>query len=358
MDKIDFRSDTVSWPTAAMRQAMAAARVGDDVYGEDPTVNALQERAAAMVGMEDALFVASGTMGNLSAILAHAGRGDEAIVGQGSHTVSAEAGGLAVLGGVMPRVVATDGFGRMPLEQLEEAINDVDPHYARTRLILLENSVGSRNGYPLPPDYFAAVGQIAREYGLSVHVDGARLFNAAVALGVEPAAITQHVDSVTFCLSKGLCAPVGSVLCGSRAFIDRARRARKILGGAMRQAGVLAAAGLVALEQMVERLEDDHRNARTLADELAKIPGITVDAPQVKTNIVFFRLDEAQTGVTKEEVVRRLRAEGNVWIDAYGAGQFRAMTHYWIGPREVDLLLELLREALLTTNVALRRAKQ
>lgn len=354
MDRIDFRSDTVSWPTEAMREAMASARVGDDVYGEDPTVNELQERAAGLMGMEAALFVASGTMGNLSAILAHAGRGDEAIAGQNSHTVSAEAGGMAALGGVMPRILPTDQFGRMSLDELEAAVNDDDPHYATTRLILLENTVGARNGFPLPPAYFGDVAQIARNHRLRVHVDGARFFNATVALGVAPTAITQHVDSVTFCLSKGLCAPVGSLLCGSHDFIKHARRARKILGGSMRQAGILAAAGLVGLESMIERLEDDHANARRLADGLQQIPGITVDGPEVKTNIVFFHLDE-QASVAKEEVVRHLREDGNIWIEAYGAGEFRAVTHYWIGVREVDLFLELIRE-ILTEGVALRGA--
>jgi len=354
MDRVDFRSDTVTWPTEAMRQAMASARVGDDVYGEDPTVNALEERAAAILGMEAGLYVPSGTMGNLAAILAHAGRGDEAIVGQGSHSISGEAGGMAALGGVVPRVLPTDEIGRMALDALESAVNEDDPHLATTRLVLLENTVGARNGYPLPPSYFAGVATIARKNGLRVHVDGARFFNATVALGVDPAAITQHVDSVTFCLSKGLCAPVGSVLCGSHRFIVRARRARKVLGGGMRQAGILAAAGLVALDEMIERLDDDHAHARRLAEGLRHIPGIAVDGPEVKTNIVFFKLDKSAP-VAKEEVIRYLRDEGNIWIDAYGAGEFRAVTHYWIGPREVDLFLDLLRAILTQESIALNR---
>ena len=352
MDRIDFRSDTVTWPTEAMRQAMASARVGDDVYGEDPTVNALQEKAASMLGMEAGLFVTSGTMGNLAAILAHAGRGDEAIVGAGSHSISAEAGGMAALGGIVPRVVATDEFGRMSIDDLRNTVNEDDPHYAPTRLILLENTFGARNGYPLPVSYFAQVADVAREHGLQVHVDGARFFNATVALGVDPAAITQHVDSVTFCLSKGLCAPVGSVICGSRAFIDSARRTRKILGGGMRQAGVVAAAGLVALTEMVERLEDDHAHAQRLVQGLQNIPGIVVSAPEVKTNIIFFRLaDDVPIG--KEYVVRRLREEGNIWIDAHGRRDFRAVTHYWIGRQEVDLLVDLLSTILSEESIAL-----
>lgn len=335
-----------------MREAMAAARVGDDVYGEDPTVNALEERAASILGMEAGLFVTSGTMGNLAAILAHAGRGDEAIVGQHSHSITAEAGGMAALGGIVPRILATDQYGRMRLEDIRAAVSEDDPHLAPTRLILLENSFGARNGYPLPESYFAAVAEVARENDLRVHVDGARFFNAVVALGVDPASITQHVDSVTFCLSKGLSAPVGSVICGSRPFIKRARRARKILGGAMRQAGILAAAGLVALEHMIERLEDDHVHARRLADGLRRIPGINVNPPDVKTNIVFFRLHES-VPFEKDYVVRRLREEGNIWIDGYGTRNFRAVTHYWITSEEVDLLLDLLRAILAQQDIAL-----
>lgn len=352
MDKIDFRSDTVTWPTDAMREAMATAHVGDDVYGEDPTVNALEERAASLLGMEAGLFVASGTMGNLASILAHAGRGHEAIIGQHSHAISSEAGGMAALGGIVPRVLPTDEFGRMRIEELRAAINEDDPHLAPTRLILLENSVGARNGYPLPESYFAAVAEVARKNDLSVHVDGARFFNAVVALGVDPASIAQHVDSITFCLSKGLSAPVGSVICGSHAFINQARRTRKILGGAMRQAGVLAAAGLVALDQMIERLEDDHRHARRLAEGLQRIPGIVVNPPEVKTNIVFFELDES-VPYDSDDVVRRLQDEGNIWLGGHGARSFRAVTHYWIGMEEVELLLDLLRSILSQEDIAL-----
>lgn len=352
MDRIDFRSDTVTWPTDAMRDAMASARVGDDVYGEDPTVNALEERAASILGKEAGLFVASGTMGNLASILAHAGRGEEAIVGQYSHSISSEAGGMAALGGIVPRILPTDEFGRMRVEDIRAAVNEDDPHLAPTRLILLENSFGARNGYPLPESYFAQVAEVARENNLRVHVDGARFFNAVVALGLDPATLAQHVDSITFCLSKGLSAPVGSVICGSRSFIERARRMRKILGGAMRQAGILAAAGLVALDQMIERLEDDHSHAQRLVKGLQRIPGIVVSPPEVKTNIVFFGLDE-NVPFDRDYVARRLREEGNVWIDGYGTRNFRAVTHYWIGPQEVDLLLELLSTILSQEDIAL-----
>ena len=353
MDRVDFRSDTVTWPTEAMRQAMASAKVGDDVYGEDPTVNALEERASAMLGMEAGLFVASGSMGNLAAILAHAGRGEEAIAGYRSHVVTNEAGALAALGGVVPRLVPTDEFGRMRMDDLVAAINDDDPHRARTRLILLENTFGDRNGFPLPESYFAGVAQVAGENGLAVHLDGARFFNATVALDFEPSVIAQHVDSVSFCLSKGLCAPVGSVLCGSREFIYRARRARKVLGGGMRQAGILAAAGLVALDEMIPRLRDDHANARRLAEGLSRLPGISIVGPEVKTNIVFFRLSD-DLPFTMQYVAARLREEANVWIDAYGTNEFRAVTHYWVGPQDVDLLIDVLHRILAEENVALR----
>ncbi len=344
MDRIDFRSDTVSWPTPAMRKAMAEARVGDDVYGEDPTVNALEARAAALVGKEAGLLVSSGTQGNLAAILTHAGRGDEALVGRDAHTVSWEGGGIAVLGGVFPRTLPTDEMGRMDLAQMEAAIGPDDDHLPRPRLILLENSYGARAGAAIPPDYFAAVRAIADRHGLRVHLDGARLFNAAVALNVGADVLTRDVDSVTFCLSKGLCAPVGSVLCGSAAFIAEARRARKLLGGGMRQAGIIAAAGLVALEEMIERLADDHAHARLLADGLATIPGIVVAPESVQTNMVFFELAN-EVALSVEDVIKRLAAD-NIWVGDHGPRTFRAVTHYWIGPDEVALFVERLRAAL------------
>lgn len=344
MEKIDFRSDTVSWPTPAMREAMAGARVGDDVYGEDPTVNVLEALAAEKVGKEAGLFVASGTMGNLVAMLTHAGRGEEAIVGADAHTISWEAGGMAVLGGIVPRPLPTDAIGRIDVAELERAIRPDDPHLPRTTLILLENSYGAKNGAPIPPAYFEEVAVIAARHGLATHLDGARLFNAAVALGAAPAAVTQHVDSVSFCLSKGLCAPVGSVLCGSETFIHEARRTRKLVGGAMRQAGVLAAAGLVALEEMVERLAEDHAHARQLAQGLAEIPGIAIDPDVVCTNIVFFELEES-VPLNTEDVIERLQAD-NIWLGGSGQRGFRAVTHYWVGEREVEQLLTALQKIL------------
>lgn len=345
MDKIDFRSDTVSWPTPAMREAMAMAPVGDDVYGEDPTVNELEALAAARMGKEAGLFVASGTMGNLSAILTHAGRGDEAILGADCHVISWEAGSMAALGGVFPHPLPTDAFGRMDPVAVENAVRVDDPHLPRTRLALVENSYGGKHGYPLPPAYFAEIEAVARRHGLSLHMDGARIFNAAVALGLDATEFTRYVDSVTFCLSKGLCAPVGSVLCGAAGFIHQARRARKSLGGGMRQAGILAAAGIVALNEMVERLSLDHDHARRLAEGLARIPGIVVDVPMVRTNMVFFDLAD-EVPISPAEVAERMRTTANVWVGTNGPRGFRAVTHYWIGESEVRAFLSSLEYVL------------
>jgi threonine aldolase len=345
MDKVDFRSDTVTWPTEAMRAAMAGARVGDDVYGEDPTVIELEETAAARVGKEAALFVASGTMGNLVAILTHARRGDEAIVGADAHTIRWEAGGMAVLGGVVPKPLPTDVWGRMDIAAIEDAVSENDPHLPRTRLVLLENSYGARNGFPLPPEYFASVRDVADRHGLAIHLDGARLFNAAVALDLAPQAVTRHVDSVSFCLSKGLSAPVGSVLCGTEDFVKEARRARKLVGGGMRQAGVVAAAGLVALEKMVDRLAMDHTRARRLADGIRSIPGLVVLPPEVRTNIVYFELEDS-VPYSAADIVETLQREDQIWLGSAGERRFRAVTHTWIGDEDVTRLLEALRKAL------------
>lgn len=339
MNSIDFRSDTVSWPTADMRAAMAAAPVGDDVYGEDPTVNQLEALAAQRVGKEAALFVSSGTMGNLIAVLSHAKRGEAALIGADAHIYQAEAGGMAALGGVFPFVLPTDKYGRLSLSDVEASIWPEDEHYARLRLVLLENSYGSRSGYPLPPDYFASILAITQPHRLAVHLDGARLFNTAVALNLDPKQITQYVDTVTFCLSKGLCAPVGSVLCGSADFIKEARRIRKLLGGGTRQAGVLAAAGLIALTQMVERLADDHAHARQMAEGLAQIPGVELDLDVVKTNMVFFKL-AADHPVSAETYIQQLQTRANIRLGMIDAHHLRAVTHYWIGPAEVDRFLQ------------------
>lgn len=342
MDRIDLRSDTVTWPTPEMRQAMAEAAVGDDVFGEDPTVNALQEAAARRLGKEAGLFVASGTMGNLIAVLAHCGRGDEVILGDKAHTFVYEAGGIAALGGVHPHTVPVQPDGTLPLQAIEAAIRPDNVHMPVTRLIALENTQGTVGGVPLSKAYTDAVGQLARAHGLALHIDGARIFNAATALGCDVAELVAAADSVSFCLSKGLCAPVGSVLVGSREFIARAHRVRKMVGGGMRQAGILAAAGLIALEKMTLRLAEDHANARRLAEGLAALPQFDVDLAQVQTNMVFFSL-RPEVPISAPELVERLKRH-NVWIMAMNERRFRAVTHYWIRPEHIDLVLSAIEQ--------------
>ncbi|EIL88900.1 low-specificity L-threonine aldolase [Rhodanobacter sp. 115] len=271
MEWVDLRSDTVTRPTPAMRVAMVEAEVGDDVYGEDPTVNALQQRLASDLGFEAGLFVPSGTQSNLLALMSHCERGDEYLVGADAHTYKFEGGGAAVLGSIQPQPIPHDVDGTLPLEKIAAAIKPVDPHFARTKLLALENTW---HGRVLPRDYLRAAHDFARERGLALHLDGARLFNAAVADGVPAREIAQLFDSVSICLSKGLGAPVGSVLVGSAALIDKARRWRKVTGGGWRQAGILAAAGLHALDHHVERLAEDHARAARLADGLREIPGV------------------------------------------------------------------------------------
>jgi threonine aldolase len=289
MHVIDLRSDTVTRPTDAMRAAMLAAEVGDDVYGEDPTVNALQQRLATDLGFDAGLFVPSGTQSNLLALLAHCERGDEYLVGMDAHTYKFEGGGAAVLGSIQPQPIVQAPDGSLPLDRIEAAIKPVDPHFARTRVLALENTW---HGRTLPLDYLAAAHDMARAHGLGLHLDGARLFNAAVACAVPARAIARHFDTVSICLSKGLGAPVGSVLVGSHALIDKARRWRKVTGGGWRQAGILAAAGLHALDHQVTRLADDHRRAEYLAGRLREIVGI--DLLGQYTNMVFIDVPAAR----------------------------------------------------------------
>ena len=344
MRPIDLRSDTVTRPTPEMREAMARAEVGDDVYGEDPTVNRLEALAAERLDKEAALFVPSGTMGNLAALLAHCGRGDEAIIGDRQHTFLYEQGGMAALGGIMPHLLSNQPDGTLRLADIAAAVRGDDAHFPRTRLIALENTHNACHGVPLTPEYTAEVGALARCHGLRLHIDGARIFNAAAALNVDAHTLVAPADSVTFCLSKGLCAPVGSVLCGSAAFIAEARRARKVLGGGMRQAGILAAAGIVALERMTDRLREDHARAQMLAEGLAAIPGIEV-AP-VFTNLVYFSLT-AEGAQTAPEVAAAL-AERGVLIGPRDARNFRAVTHYWIDDAAITRALAAMQDVLVS----------
>jgi threonine aldolase len=344
MTPIDLRSDTVTKPTPEMREAMARAEVGDDVYGEDPTVNRLQEIAAAMLGKEAGLFVPSGTMGNLSAILAHCGRGDEMIVGHLAHTFLYEAGGASALGGVHSRQVLNQPDGTLQQEELRLAIRGDDAHYPVSRLITLENTHNRCGGVSLSKEYTQAVGQIASEYGLRLHLDGARIFNAAAAQKVPAAELAAPADSVTFCLSKGLAAPVGSVLCGERQFIYKAHRIRKQLGGGMRQVGILAAAGLVALESMVARLSEDHARAQRLAHGLGALPGLLLDAGTPYTNMIFCALDKT-LGLSAQQAAERLGVLG-VKVGVVGAQRFRLVTHFWITDADVDTAVGAFEQVL------------
>ncbi|MCJ7585337.1 MAG: low-specificity L-threonine aldolase [Anaerolineales bacterium] len=345
MDFIDLRSDTVTHPTPAMREAMAKAEVGDDVYGEDPTVNRLQEMAAALMRQEAGLFVASGTMGNLAAILAHCGRGDEAILGDKSHTFYFEAGGISALGGVPSYQLPNQPDGSLAIEDIQSALRDPsDPHYPFSRLVALENTHNRCGGTFQTPEYTRQLCDFAHAHGLVVHLDGARIFNAAVAQGIAAKELTAPVDSVTFCLSKGLCAPVGSVLCGSKAFIAKAHRIRKMLGGGMRQAGILAAAGIVALETMIERLVEDHARARKLADGLKQVAGLTVDAGSPATNMVFLSLADEVT-LNGLQVEEKMKANG-VLISAIRERRFRLVTHYWIDDAGVEKTVAAFRQVL------------
>jgi threonine aldolase len=321
---------------------MAKADVGDDVFGEDPTVNRLQDMAAEMTGKQASLFVASGTMGNLAAILAHCGRGDEVIVGNKAHTFLYEAGGVSALGGIHSCQLPDQPDGSLALADIEAAIRSDDSHEPITRLICLENTHNRCGGTYQSAEYSRQVAEFAHARGLAVHLDGARVCNAAVAQGIEVKDLTAPMDSITFCLSKGLCAPVGAVICGSREFIRKAHRIRKMLGGGMRQAGVLAAAGIVALEKMTSRLAEDHTRAKYLAGGLKGIPGLAVIEPA--TNIVFLSLDES-VAYSDQEITNRLKEKGVLVGDA-GPRGFRLVLHYWIDDAGVETTIAAFSEAV------------
>jgi threonine aldolase len=327
-----------------MREAMANAEVGDDVYGEDPTVNRLQEMAADMMGKESGLFVASGTMGNLVGVLAHCQRGDEVIVGNKAHTFLYEAGGISVLGGVHSCQLPNQPDGSLLLEEIEHSIRPDDPHDPITRLICLENTHNRCGGTYQTPEYIKSVSKFAHAHGLSVHLDGARIFNAAVAQKIKAKELAASVDSVTFCLSKGLCAPVGSVLCGSKEYIRKALRLRKMVGGGMRQAGILAAAGIVALETMISRLSEDHTRARNLARGLSQISGLVLDQEIPATNMVFLSLG-SEVKSNAREIVEKLKDLG-ILIGDTGPRSFRLVLHYWVTDSGVDQTVVAFRTVL------------
>ena len=338
---IDLRSDTVTHPTDAMYEAMRTAPLGDDVLGDDPTVIAFEQMAAECMGKEAALLVPSGSMANLVGVLGHCGRGEEVILGNKAHTFCYEAGGISAYGSVHPHTIPNQTDGTLRLEDIEAAIRPDNVHFPRTKLICLENTQNKCRGAVLSPEYTDSVGDLAKKHGLKVHIDGARIFNAAVALDVDVKALTRGCDTLSFCLSKGLCCPVGSVVCGPADFIAEGRRIRKGLGGGMRQAGVLAAAGMVALETMIDRLADDHANAKALGQGLATIDGIEIDIDLVQTNMVYFTL--TATAISDEKLLSAA-AEKGVQFLSIGPRAFRLVTHHGIERSNIDAAIQTIRK--------------
>jgi len=339
---IDLRSDTVTKPTEEMRKAMYEAEVGDDVYGEDPTVTKLEDLAAEMLGMEKALFVTSGTQGNQIAVLTHTHPGEEIILEQESHIFYYEAGAVAALAGVQTRTIPGIN-GEMPINKVKEAIRGTDIHLPRTSLITLENTHNRAGGTILSLEYMQNLAKLANNFQVPIHLDGARLFNAAVALNIPAKEITKYVDTVQVCLSKGLSAPIGSILAGSKEFVELARKWRKRLGGGMRQAGIIAAAGILSLTKMVERLKEDHENARILAEGLANINPLIIDLHKVQTNIVL--IDVSKTGKLATEWVQILKENG-ILTGAFSDQLIRLVTHREISKKDIDLTLHIFAEVV------------
>ncbi len=340
MNFIDLRSDTVTAPTQEMREAMYKAEVGDDVYGDDPTVRELEEYAAHLVGKEASLFVPSGTFGNQLALLTHCRRGDEVILGDDCHIVAHEVGASSVIAGVQLRTLQSQK-GQLDPDEIALKIRGNDIHYPSTGLICLENA--HSNGRVIYLGNMKSIYTLAKNHAIPVHLDGARLFNAATYLGVDPREITQYCDSVMFCLSKGLCAPVGSMLAGTREFIERARKGRKLMGGGLRQAGILAAAGLIALKKMTRRLHEDHENALLLGKELAKIPGVKVNLDDIHINMVFF--DISETGCNQDNLTEELHKRG-IKANPPENGVMRFVTHYWVKKDDVMRVAQVMKEIL------------
>ncbi|WP_305812242.1 low-specificity L-threonine aldolase [Photobacterium leiognathi] len=334
---IDFRSDTVTQPSTIMRQAMANAPVGDDVYGDDPTVNDLEQYAAKRHGFEAALFCSSGTQANLLALMAHCERGDEYLCGQQAHNYKFEGGGAAVLGSIQPQPIENEPDGTLPFAKLSAAIKPIDPHFARTKLLSLENTI---NGKVLPLEYIQQAREFVDQHGLKLHLDGARIYNAAAALNIDICKIVKYFDSFTICLSKGLGAPVGSLLLGDKALIARARRWRKVLGGGMRQAGILAAAGKIALTENTVRLVDDHTNAKYLAEQLNNVEGFAVNLAHIQTNILFAKVDES---IDQTVLVEQLKQQG-ILISA--GNPMRFVTHLNISKEDINRFITVLKATL------------
>lgn len=344
MEYVDLRSDTVSKPTPEMRESMAEAEVGDDVYRDDPTVNRLEELAADMLGKEAALFVPSGTMGNLIALLVHCQRGDEVVVGNQSHIYLNEAGGMSALGGIQPCPVRNQPDGTLALEDIRASIRTEDVHHPITRLICLENTQNICGGVPLTLEFTYQVAELARAHNLSLHIDGARIFNAATAQSVPVRDLVEPADSVMFCLSKGLVAPIGSILAGRITFIERGRHIRKMLGGGMRQVGIVAAAGIISLERMTKRLSEDHARAKKMAEGLRQVKGLVVDPKSPHTNMVYLNLSE-DTPLDAQQVTNRMRDLG-VLVDPENSRRFRLVTHYWIDDHAVEKTVTAFQKVL------------
>ena len=341
MRYIDLRSDTVTMPTEEMRKAMAEAPVGDDVYGDDPTINQLEELAAKLVGKEAALFVPSGTFGNQLCVLSHTRRGDEVILGRDCHIVLHEVGAAAVIAGVQLRALVTEN-GKLDPAEVELGIRlDSDIHYPHTGLICVENAHGL--GTAIPVENLKAIKEIGEKHGIPVHMDGARIFNAATALGVDAKEIAACADSVMFCLSKGLAAPVGSMVAGTKEFVDRARKNRKLMGGGMRQAGILAAAGIIALEKMTKRLGEDHANAKYLAERLQEIPGVRVKTDRLDIDMVFFEMGEEV--VSEQKLVDYFYQKG-IKISGVEEGEWRFVTNVNVSREDIDYVINTLKECL------------
>ncbi|WP_211318317.1 low-specificity L-threonine aldolase [Photobacterium sanctipauli] len=334
---MDFRSDTVTRPTSAMRHAMSVADVGDDVYGDDPTVNELEQWAAKRHGFESALFCSSGTQANLLSLMAHCERGDEYLCGQQAHNYKFEGGGAAVLGSIQPQPIENEKDGTICFNKLAAAIKPDDFHFARTRLLSLENTI---NGKVLPLAYLAKAREFADKHDLKLHLDGARVYNAAAALDVDITEISQHFDSMTICLSKGLGAPIGSLVLGDKAFIEKTRRWRKVLGGGMRQAGILAAAAKIALTEHTKRLSDDHDNAKYLAEQLNQIDGFSVNIQHVETNMLFAKVEEK---INQDQLVKSLKEQG---ILLTGGQPMRLVTHLDITRQDIDTFIKALKLAI------------
>ena len=341
MSAIDLRSDTVTHPSPEMRDAIYDADIGDDVFSDDPSVNKLEAKSADIMGKEAAVFVASGTMGNLISVLAYAGRGDEIILGDKAHIFRSEGGGAAALGGISYNTVRNDKMGMLDLGEVESAIRDSTNHHnPHTKMITIENTQNNCGGKALSAEYTSQVAKIAHDNGIKLHIDGARIFNASVKLETPVQELVKDADSLSFCLSKGLSCPVGSVVCGTEDFINEARRWRKMVGGGMRQAGFMASAGIVALDTMVDRLADDHANARRLAVGLSKLPGINIDLDESETNLVFFDVELKN----RKNLVQALQSNGI--LGGSEEKRWRFVTHYGIEASDVDRTLEVMSDAI------------